>query len=237
MHPVIVITGASGGLGVSTLTAVTGTVLARDRSPCIVDAAFRSGGLDATVAAEHVEGLRWGDLCEHEGGVHARGLREQLPLAGVPVLSAGGAQPTEGTVAMVVEALAEVGPVVVDVPAGAPLTPRWNALADVLVVLVGVRPRWLRDAERLAAGLGDTAARTLVVTRGSRHAGRVAERAADHLGLPLLEHLGDDPGVLRDEARGRAPRPRGATGEVARALARVVPEAAAPRDRVLGLVS
>ena len=42
------------------------------------------------------------------------------------------------------------------------------------------------------------------------------DRAAEHLGLPLLDHLADDPGVLREEARGRAPRPRGPVGEVAR---------------------
>jgi septum formation inhibitor-activating ATPase MinD len=58
MHPVVVITAASGGLGVSTLAAVTATVLARDSSPTLVDAAFGAGGLDATIAAEHVDGLR-----------------------------------------------------------------------------------------------------------------------------------------------------------------------------------
>ena len=58
MHPVVVITAASGGLGVSTFAATAATVLAREASPTLVDGAFGGGGVDATVAAEHLEGLR-----------------------------------------------------------------------------------------------------------------------------------------------------------------------------------
>lgn len=242
MHNVILVTGASGGLGASTLTAVIGTVLGRGRAPTLVDVDFDRGGLDATLAVEHLEGLRWGDLADHEGPVDAEGLRRQLPAGPVPALVARGVRPSVPTILAVVEALAGIGPVVLDTPSRSGLPDELGGLVDVAVGLVGLRPRWLRDGERWAAGLGDLSDRTLVVTRGPRRAERVAARAAEHLGLPLLEHCADDPGVLRDEARGRAPRPRGAVGEVARAVVESLPASgdAAPdvgADGVLGLVS
>jgi len=237
MHPVIIVTGASGGLGVSSLAAVTATVLSRDAAPTLVDGGFGAGGLDATLAVEHVDGLRWEDLTEHEGEVDATRLRQSLPEGPVPVLAARGGRPEVATVRAVTHGLARVGPVVIDVPSG-PRVPRvWLELADVVVVLVGLRPRWLRDGEALAGGLGEVAERPLLVTRGPRRASRVAVRASDHLGLPLLDHLADDPGVVRDEARGRAPRPRGAVGEIARALAAALPEEHPAAERVLGLAS
>lgn len=239
MHPVILVLGASGGLGASTLVAVTGTVLSREHVPTLVDLDLGGGGLDATVAVEHLDGLRWADLADHEGRVDAEGLRRRLLPGPVPVLAARGAGPADGTIRDVVAGLAEIGPVVVDVPSGSRPPEAVAGIADVVVVLVGLRPRWLRDAERLTGDLGGLADRALVVTRGPRRSARVAARAAEHLGLPLLEHLADDPGTLRDEARGRAPRPRGPVGEVARALADALPAdpPGAPYDGVLGLVS
>lgn len=242
MHPVILVIGASGGLGTSTLTAVTGTVLSRGRAPTLVDTDFGGGGLDATVAVEHLDGLRWGDLADHEGHVDAEGLRRRLPQGPTPVLAARGRGPADEAATAVIEGLARIGPVVIDTPSGTRPPEELTRLADVVIALVGLRPRWLRDGERLSRGLSGLADRTLVVTRGPRRAERVAARAAEHLGLPLLEHLADDSGVLRDEARGRAPRPRGPVGEVARALVESLPvsvdvEGAAPHDGVLGLVS
>src|SRR5699024_10867797 len=84
MHPVILAIGASGGLGTSTLAAVTGAVLGRDHAASLVDTDFLGGGLDATVAIEHLDGLRWGDLAEHEGHVDAAALRRRLPAGPVP---------------------------------------------------------------------------------------------------------------------------------------------------------
>lgn len=238
MHPVILVTGASGGLGASTLAAVTATVLSRDAPSTLVDGVFSGGGLDATLAVEHLDGLRWADLAELEGEVDAASLRRGLPEGPVPVLAARGPRPQVATVRSVIQGLTRVGPVVVDVPSG-PRMPRvWLELADVIVVLVGLRPRWLRDGQALAAGLGEASEQVVLVTRGHRRASRVAVRASEHLGLPLLEHLADDPGVVRDEARGRAPRPRGPVGEVARALAESIPEERAERAAgVLGLAS
>ncbi len=223
MHPVILVAGASGGLGASTLAVVTATVLART-APCVlVDADLGSGGLDATAAVEHVEGLRWGDLVDHEGAADGAGLRRALPEGPVPLLAARGRWPSPRTVTDVVTALAATGPVLVDLPTG-PAVPRpWLELADSAVALVGLRARWLRDGEVLVAGLGDLGERTLLVTRGSRRGERLAARVGDHLGLAHAAHLVDDPGVRRDEANGRAPRPRGRVGEVARTVAELLP--------------
>lgn len=238
MHPVIVITGASGGLGASTLAAVTATVLSREHSPTLVDGGFGAGGLDATLAVEHLDGLRWEDLAEHEGEVDATRLRDGLPVGPVPVLAARGRRPEAVTVRAVVRGLARVGPVVIDVPSGPRVSRVWLELADLVVVIVGLRPRWLRDGEALAAALGEAAGRAVLVTRGQRRASRVADRAGEHLGLALVEHLADDPGVVRDEARGRAPRPRGPVREVASALAASLPVERDPlRESVLGLAS
>lgn len=238
MHPVVVITGASGGLGVSTLAAVTATVLARDGSPTLVDGAFGAGGLDATVAVEHVEGLRWGDLAEHEGGVDAARLRAALPLGPVPTLAVRGRRPTPVAVRDVVTGLAGLGPVVVDLPCSGRVPPVWAEIADLVVVLVGLRPRWLRDGEAWTSALPERRDSALLVTRGPRRAEQVAERAADHLGLPLLDHLADDAGVQRDEAHGRSPRPKGPVGVVARSLvAALPPVSGALAEHVLGLAS
>ena len=238
MDPVIVITGASGGLGASTLAAVTATALARESSPTLVDGGFGAGGLDATLAVEHLDGLRWEDLADHEGAVDPTRLREGLPMGPVPVLAARGRRPEAATVRAVVHGLARVGPVVIDVPSGPRVSRVWLELADLVVVLVGLRPRWLRDGEALAATLGEHAERSVLVTRGPRRASRVALRAGDHLGLPLLEHLADDAGVVRDEARGRSPRPRGPVREVAVALVDSLPESGPRlREGVLGLAS
>lgn len=238
MDPVVVITSASGGLGSSTLAAVTATVLARESAPTLVDAGFGAGGLDATVAAEHLDGLRWGDLADHEGAVDATRLRRALPEGPVPVLAARGRRPAPAVVRGVVGGLAELGPVVVDLPCSGRVPPVWAELADVVVLVVGLRPRWLRDGEAVAGALASVGGSSLLVTRGPRRAGRVAERASQHLGVPLLDHLADDPGVVRDEAHGRAPRPKGPVGEVARALADALPAARSPlAERVLGLAS
>ena len=218
MHPVILIAGASGGLGASTLAVVTATVLSGTTPGVLVDAGFGSGGLDVTLAAEHAEGLRWGDLAEHEGAADGDALRAALPMGPVPVLAARGPRPGARTVSDVVGALAREGPVVVDLPAGRMAEPPWLGLADSVVLLVGLRPRWLRDAQALCSTLGEVRERALLVTRGPRRSGQIGARVGEHLALPHVAHLADDPAVVRDESGGRAPRVRGSVGQTARQL-------------------
>lgn len=217
-RPVVAVTGASGGLGASTLSAAT--ALAVPGPVTAVDGPG-AGGLDVTLGVEHVDGLRWDDLLAHEGAVVARELRARLPAREVPVLSARRAGPPQEAMREVVRGLAGEAPVILDLPRRALTAPVWLDLADVVVLVVGLRPRWLRDAEALVAGLGDATDRTVVVTRGAHRTGPVPDRVAGHLGLALLEHLPDDPSVVRAEARGRPPGRRGRTAEVARAVVEV----------------
>ena len=231
MHPVILIAGASGGLGASTLAVATATVLSGGAPGVLVDAGFGSGGLDVTLAAEHAEGLRWGDLAEHEGEADGSALRAALPMGPVPVLAARGPRPGARTISDVVRALAREGPVVADLPAGRVAEPPWLGLADSVVLLVGLRPRWLRDAQTLGSALGGARGRTLLVTRGPRRSEGVGARVGEHLALPHVAHLADDPAVVRDEAGGRAPRVRGSVGQTARQLARALARRSAATDR------
>lgn len=216
-HPVIALAGASGGLGVSTLAAAVALAVPRGCAT-LVDAHLDSGGLDVTLGVEHLAGIRWGDLAGHEGTAAGRSLRARLPAARVPVLASAGGGPGEATAREVVAGLAQEAPVVVDLPRELLTAGGWGGGTDLVVLLVGLRARRLRDAETLVERLGDLAERVVLVTRGGRRPGRVPERVADHLGLPLLDHLPDDPGVVRDEARGRPPGRRGPVAEIARAV-------------------
>lgn len=218
-HPVVAVTGASGGLGASTLAgAVAGCAGA---ALTLVDGDVRAGGIDVTVGAEHEPGLRWPDLARHEGPVVADQLRDRLPAAPWPVLAARGAGPAEGTVVEVVRGLSTAAPVVLDLPVRSLPERAWAEVPDLVVLLVGLRPRWLRDGETHLDRLGALRQRTALVTRGAVRPRGAPERVAEHLGLPLLEHLPDDPQVVRAEARGGPPGRRGACAEVARVVVEV----------------
>ena len=224
MEPLVLVVPASGGLGASTFAAV----LARQVSGVLVDGDVEGAGVDATLVLEEEPGLRWPDLAGLEGPAEPRHLLARLPGSAPPVLA--GAGPTRVRSAVVGSALAALRaqrPVVVDLPA--PVLDRhdWLAWADLVVLLVGLRPRQVRDAEVTLRRVRDGAATVRLVTRGARRAEPVGREVADHLGGAWLGHLEDEPGVLRDEGRGRPPRSRGAVGRVARTVAEVLPPATA----------
>lgn len=219
MHPVILVVAASGGLGASTLAAV----LARTVDGVLVDGAVEGTGADATLAREVEPGLRWPDLAALDGAVEGSRLVARLPGADPPVLSAAGpCRLGHAAVASAVEALRASSPVVVDVPAIVLAGQPWLDWADHVVVLAGLRPRQVRDAEVVVRDLRRRGARPVLVTRGARRSEGVGERVADHLGIPLVDHLEDHPGVQRDEGCGRPPRSRGPVGRVAREVVATV---------------
>ncbi|WP_370890998.1 hypothetical protein [Janibacter sp. GXQ6167] len=217
MHPVILVLAASGGLGASTFAAALAARVSSGGRAVLIDGDLHGGGIDSTAAIEHEPGLRWGDLGAVEGPVEGSRLIAALPAAGdVAVLSAGGdLRPSPSVIIEVISALAEQAVVVIDGARGA-LHP-WVEVADHLLLLVGTRPRRLRDGERLVRDLGRARGEALIVTRGSRRARAVGESVAAHLEIPWVDHVRDDPAVVRDEARGRYPRPRGSLGEVVEA--------------------
>ncbi len=220
MHPVITVVGASGGLGGSTFAALLAAAAVSRGTPAVlVDADLGGGGIDSTVAVEHRHGLRWADLTEIDGAVDGARLRAALPEGEVPVLAGSpGGRPGLPAQLEVLRALAREGAVVVDAPRA--VAAPWCREADLVVLLCGLRPRRVRDGEAAVdeLGLDGTTGRAVLVTRGTPRASVVADQLASHLCLPLLDHLPDDDSLVRDEARGRAPRARGLTAEVVGAV-------------------
>lgn len=220
--PLVVVLGASGGLGASTWAATLAWRLSLHLGECVlVDGDVRGGGLDMTCGTEHVPGLRWPDLARLRGPASCARLLAALPCGEVPVLSAGGrGEPVpDSAVHDVVESLRGVVPVVVDGRAGTAVVQAWCESAAAVHVLTGLRARHLADAEALVAGLSVTSgaagasspagARVGLVTRGERAVTPELAEVLEHLGVPHLAHLRDDAKVRRDGERGDWPGLRG----------------------------
>lgn len=214
---VIVVVGASGGLGASTLALAVGRRLATTGpASVVVDLDLCRGGLEVTAGIEHLPGRRWDDLSQVRGRLPPEALPAGLPQEdGVHVLSArGGASSvvSDEAVEAVLIALA-AGPtrLVVDLPLWSPALPAVLALSPLVVVLTGLRTRALADADAAVAHLVDRAEAPSVpldlrlVTRGRRVPTEVLDDVIAHLGVAHLHHLGDDPHVPRDTERGIFP--------------------------------
>lgn len=217
--PVVVVLGASGGLGASTWAAALARRMSLHLGECVlVDGDVRGGGLDMTCGTEHVPGLRWPDLARLRGTTSCRRLVAALPSGEVPVLSAGGHGATvpDSAVLDVVESLRGEVPVVIDGRAGSAVAEAWCADAAAVHVVAGLRARQLADAEALLSGLpgagaaGAAGPAVGLVTRGDRAVTPEVAEVIDHLGVPHLAHLRDDARVRRDGERGDWPGLRGA---------------------------
>ena len=232
-HLVIAVVGASGGVGASTLAAALARRLAeRGEAPVLVDADLTGGGLDVTVGAEHLAGLRWPDLTELRGGVDGPALLRALPLdRGVRLLSARRprdpeGRPDEAARLAVHDALARLGPVVIDVPRADPSRDAILARCGHAVVVAGVHVRALADADALVGALlddpGDPGAEPFagpalhLVTRGPAVRADLAETIEHHLGVAHRAHIADDDRIARAGQRGDWPGQRHAplTGAV-----------------------
>ena len=212
----VVVVGASGGLGVSSLSLAVGRRLAATGPPSVVvDLDLGGGGLDVSAGVEHLPGRRWAGLADVRGHVDAEVLLASLPQEeGCRLLSAGG--PSSGPVPdrAVADVLASVtahGRLVVD--AGRAPPPATVLAQGPLVLLVtSVRTRGLADADaRLEAllsaceGLGRPPDVRLVTRGGGPARGEVLDDVVAHLGVSHLSHLPDDPRVVRDAERGLWP--------------------------------
>lgn len=116
----MLLSAASGGVGLSSLASLLARGFVGDGRPCVlVDADLDGGGLDVLLGVENDGGLRWRDLDVNAGIPDARSLTAALPRwDGVPVLALRrdeGDVPSAEDVVDVVLALAAVGGVVVDV--------------------------------------------------------------------------------------------------------------------------
>ncbi|MDT0214039.1 hypothetical protein Q9R29_09085 [Rothia sp. ARF10] len=219
--PLVVVLGASGGVGASTWSAALARRLALHLGSCVlVDGDVRGGGLDMTCGTEHVPGLRWPDLARLRGRTAGARLVAALPRGEVALLSAGGDGTglPEGVVLDVVDSLLGEVPVVLDGRPGGPVTPALVERAAAVHVLVGLGARQLADAGALLGSLVGSAG-VGVVTRGDKRLAPQVAEVVEHLGVPHLAHVRDDATVRRDGERGEWPGLRGPLRDTADAIA------------------
>jgi NAD(P)-dependent dehydrogenase (short-subunit alcohol dehydrogenase family) len=221
MSRTVVVTGASGGVGASTLAAALAARLAREaRSSVLVDLDLIGGGLDVTCGVEHVEGLRWPDLARVRGEVDPGRLVSSLPrVAGCALLAAGPSrrtpsapEPGWSVVDDVVGSLTAGGvTVVVDLPRWQ--VPRWSRPVSPWLLVTGTRARDLADLDALVRaierGTGpDSLAECLLVTAGPEPEAGLVAAVEEHLGLAHVGHVHRSPAVATAAERGEWPHHR-----------------------------
>lgn len=235
---VVVVVGAGGGVGASTLAALiaqrrAGSSRTRQGSPgsvVLVDLDQARGGVEVLLGIEAERGARWSDVAHVRGTLGPGDLDGVLPRwRGVDVLSAGrGTRADAQAVAAVSVALVErYDTVVVDVPAhvlladvgGAdgPASLLLGARTDLLLV-AGQDVRGVANALAVRPALDGGPSR-LVLRR--RRGARVAPLEAAHLlDLALLAMLPADRRVADATERGLGPVV-GRWSPMARAVGRV----------------
>lgn len=216
---VIAVLAGRGGAGATVLAAALAVTAARAGSqPLLADLDPTGGGIDLTLGAEDVPGLRWNDLAATSGRVSALALREALPRThGIAVLSFGRDCPAEvssDAVRSVISAGRRMGgPVVLDLPRHA--TPARTAalqLTDTALLVVPAELRAVAAAARVAAAVSSGVADVRVVVRrsGAGGAGGIAaEEVAGALCLRLAGELRTEPGLAGALERGDPPARRG----------------------------
>ncbi|MGA8980938.1 MAG: hypothetical protein WB473_17645 [Pedococcus sp.] len=206
-HRVLGVVGASGGLGASTLAVALAVRAAGSVGATVaLDGVFDRGGLDVTACLEHVPGLRWTDLLDLQGEVDGADLLRSLPVDGAArVLAARGEAPPDEVVQTCLRALSALCALTV-VDLGGSL--RWAGECTDLLLVSGATARHLADASALAAGLSRSPTPARLVLRAARKEMVTAEEVAVHLDLPLAVTLRDDPQIVADGDRARAPGTR-----------------------------
>jgi hypothetical protein len=219
VNPLVLVIGASGGLGASTWAAALARRLSVHLGECVlVDGDVRGGGLDMTCGTEHVPGLRWPDLARLRGSVSASRLVSALPRGEVPVLSAGGrgAGLPPSVMLDVLGSLHGEVPVVLDCPGLTGVAEDLMEDAGAAHVVSGLQARQLADTEALLAVVSGSGVG--LVTRSCGSLGPEFDEVLDHLGVPHLAHLKDEARVRRDAERGEWPGLRGALRDSADAV-------------------
>lgn len=229
----VLVLGACGGLGSSTLAALLAreSVMGGGRV-ALVDLDHGHGGLDVLLGTESLPGARWRDLHEVRGTVSGRDLEGVLPRwEGVEVLSAGrgpGAPPDAAVAAVWSGLVAGCGTVVADLPGHAlpgSVVTRGGIVDDAAQLLVVTGQDLVGVAAGLALRPSLGTARTGLVLRRRRGARLAPPEIADALGIPLRGMLPDHRGVAGATDRGLGPVV-GRWSRLGRAVRRIAREVA-----------
>ncbi|WP_199424303.1 P-loop NTPase [Actinotalea solisilvae] len=236
---VVVVAGACGGVGTSTLAALVAAEAARaGAGTALVDVAAHGAGIEVLLGVEGRPGARWRDLDGLRGSIAPADLDGVLPVwRGVEVLGGdrrGGGPPGDALEAVWPALRERCTTVVVDAPvtaldgdvgevvlAGAPSVLVVTG-QDVRGVAAALAALAVLPPAAWAAGAGDPDdSRSAALVLRGRRAPRVAPaEAAGVLGLPLAGVLPTDRGVAEACDRGFGPVV-GRRSALARAVARV----------------
>lgn len=208
---VVLIRGAAGGLGASTLAA--GLALTAARSgvrALLIDGAITGPGIDLLLGMEAEPGMRWPDLVDASGRINAATLDEALPHThGVAVLS-WDRRPHRDLPPASLAAVLDAGRrgydlVVVD-DAGMSGTSDLRAVlarsASATVVLVDDSARAVVTAARLISTSGAAIEPVHIVVRGGPTA---VDTVTDVLGVNVVAQVPDEAGVRRAAANADIP--------------------------------
>ena len=205
----VVVVGAAGGVGASTLAALLAARLAADGRPAaLVDLAEGHGGIEVLLGTEGLDGARWADLADVRGPVGTGDLHGLLPRWGTVEVLGGDRRsgPTDrAALTAVWEGLLAGGrTVVADVPAHALAD---GAVADLVrasrtVVVTGQDVLGVASAASVVPALGPGAGLVLRRRAGARVA---PAQAGAVLRLDLLGLLPSDRRVAGAVDRGLGP--------------------------------
>lgn len=206
--------GASGGIGASTLSVALGARLARrGLRAVVVDGHLGRGGLDVTACLEHLPGLRWADLAQAEGPLDAPRLVGALPRLGdLVVLSSGppgSPAPPPPVIDSTLDALGSCcDALVLDLPHSAYELPEWLRWCTSAVVLMGLGPRALADADAACHVAAKAVTSTWLAVRAQPRQRPLVDRVVTHLDLPLAAQIPMLPELTSEADRGLVPGDR-----------------------------
>ncbi len=225
----VLLVGASGGVGASTLAVATGLAgCAAGLRAVLVDLQPGGPGLDVVLGVEHRPGLRWSDLAGVSGPVDGEGLLARLPAyEALPVLAHDRERPFAPEAGQVCDVLtglrSTVDLLVLDAcrsvvaagPARLGIEP-----GDRAVLLATPTVVSLAGLGAIAPAVAYTVPETFVMLRGGSTARALVDGVQDCLDLPMLTCLGDDSGARAAVEQGRPPGRR--PGPVAECAADLV---------------
>lgn len=177
----LAVTGASGGVGVSSFAVA----LAKCATPAtLIDAVPDSGGLDLLMGMENSPGIRWQDIDLEQGKVDGEALRNALPQhrCGTALLTTQrtrvadpwclNPRKVEGAVAALGSA---AGMSVIDMPRSGEIADTVLAAADAVVLVVPQQVRGVGAAVGCMARWAEYKKPLLVVVRAIGYSGLTVE--------------------------------------------------------------